>query len=164
MGLPPKEEVGKFWQKDQAVPFCSVGDPAKLRVLVPVTPDDYELIRDNKKKADKEGTELAVTVRVIGRGGLTWRGTVSHLPASEAKDVPESLSQKSGGPLTVRPGATPHQLVPQSQVFLVGIDLVDPDAAICPGVLAQVKVHNEYRSAAWWAWRSLSKTFDLGLL
>ena len=55
-------------------------------------------------------------------------------------------------------------LVPQSQVYLVGIEINDPDGAICPGVLGQVKVHCEYRSCAWWIWRALSATFDLGLL
>ena len=53
---------------------------------------------------------------------------------------------------------------PQTQVYLVGIDFENPDRAIAPGTMAQVKIHVEYRSLAWWAWRSLSSTFDLGLL
>jgi hypothetical protein len=53
--------------------------------------------------------------------------------------------------------------MPQAQVFLVGINFDHPDDAIAPGTLAQVKIHCEYRSAAWWTWRTISATFDLGL-
>ena len=55
-------------------------------------------------------------------------------------------------------------MVPQNQVYLVGVEILNPDAAIRPGQMAQVKIHNEYRSCAWFAWRFLSKTFDIGLL
>jgi putative peptide zinc metalloprotease protein len=163
-GLPREDELKKLWQKDAAQPFCTVFDPRHLRVLVPVPPDDYELIRDNLKKTRARGEELEVTLRINGRGGQTWAGVVKVLPAAEAKEVPMALSQKAGGPLAVKPGQNPSQVVPQTQVYLVGIEITDPDVAICPGQLAQVKVHNEYRSLAWWSWRSLSKTFDLGLL
>jgi hypothetical protein len=54
-------------------------------------------------------------------------------------------------------------MAPLSQVFLVGVNFVKPDKAIAPGCLAQVKIHCEYRSAAWWTWRTISSTFDLGL-
>src|SRR5262249_44155965 len=100
-----------------------------------------------------------------GRGNMTWKGHVSLWPASEAKTVPLSLTTRGGGPLAVKPGAEHQgQLVPQAQVFLVGIIIDNPDTAICPGALAQVKIHNRYRTCAWWAWRSLSGMFDLGLL
>jgi putative peptide zinc metalloprotease protein len=164
MGLPQIDEVGKLWQKDQATPFCSVGDPSQLRVLVPVSPDDFELIRDNLARARARQQPLDVTIRVEGRGTTTWQGRVSQLPESEAKEVPLAMSNKGGGPLTVKPSNNPNQLVPASQVYLVGIDFVRADTALCPGQIAQVKVHNEYRCMAWWTWRTLSKTFDLGLL
>ena len=52
MGLPTVDEIFKTWteQDVQTKPFCSIGDPNKLRVLVPVPPGDYELIRDDLKK------------------------------------------------------------------------------------------------------------------
>ena len=83
--------------------------------------------------------------------------------AAEAKTIPPALSSKGGGPLAVKPGGDPNQLVPQSQVYLVGINVEQPDEAIAPGSMAQVKIHCEYRSCAWWVWRTLSQTFDLGL-
>jgi hypothetical protein len=30
--------------------------------------------------------------------------------------------------------------------------------------MAQVKIHCRWRSGAWWAWRTISSTFDLGLM
>ena len=86
------------------------------------------------------------------------------MPESEAAKVPLALSNKAGGPVAIKPGGDPNLLVPQSQFYLVGIDIEDADGAICPGVLAQVKIHCEYRSGAWWVWRLLSSTFDIGLL
>jgi putative peptide zinc metalloprotease protein len=164
MGLPKTDEVGKRWKPDAQTPFCTIGDPTQLRVLVPVSPDDYQLIQDNLKRATSRNQELEVTIRVQGRGGSTWDGKLTHFPQAEAQDVPLALSTRAGGPLAVKPGANPNQLVPQSQVYLIGIDFVEPDGGVLPGQLAQMKVQNEYRSLAWWTWRTLSRTFDLGLL
>jgi putative peptide zinc metalloprotease protein len=164
MGLPHVDEIGKRWEKDHETPFCRIGNPNKLRVLVPVTPDDYDLIRDNLLKARVRKENLPVTIRVHGRDMRTWSGVVYSLPQSQADDVPLPLTNKGGGPLATKPTADTKKNVPQNQVYLVGINFEDPDTAICPGVLAQVKVHNEYRTCAWWVWRTLSATFDLGLL
>jgi putative peptide zinc metalloprotease protein len=164
MGLPKIDEVGKKWEKDQSAPFCSVGDPGRLRVLVPLTPDDYALVRDDLKEREKNGEKVPVTVRVQGRAALTWTGEVVNLPESEAKEIPIPLSNKVGGPLAIKPTSQPAHPEPQSQVFLVGINIDKPDRAIVPGVMAQVKIHCEYRSCAWWTWRAISSAFDLGLL
>lgn len=164
LGLPTPDEIGKRWEKDQPTPFCSIGDPRKLRVLVPLAPHDYNdlLLPDLKKQGPNR--HLAVTVRVQGRANKTWSGRISSLPQSEAREIPLALSTRGGGPLAIKPGSSQEQPIPQAQVFLVGVDIDDPDDAICPGALAQVKIHCEYRTCAWWVWRALSSTFDLGLL
>jgi len=182
MGLPKIDEIGKRWEKDQQeTPFCSIGDPmsldartgktkSNLRVLVPVPPSDYELIRDNLKRVKhlKEtgnpDAKLEVTIRVHGHAGRTWTGQVTHLPESKAEEVPLALTNKAGGPLATKPTEKQDKFVPQNQVYLVGIDFDEYDPSISPGVLGQVKVHCEYRTCAWWVWRTLSATFDLGLL
>lgn len=162
MGLPPIDEVGKDWDKDQGTPFCSIGDPKKLRVLVPLPPSDYRLVLENLNKL--KGTHaLPVTIRVQGRLDSTWEGYVHNLPESEAKEIPPALSNKGGGPLAIKPSNDPNHMIPQAQVYLVGINFNQPDDAITPGTLAQVKIHCEYRSAAWWTWHTISATFDLGL-
>jgi putative peptide zinc metalloprotease protein len=181
MGLPKVDEIGKRWEKDQETPFCSIGDPMRidaqtgkkksnLRVLVPVPPSDYELIRDNLnrvnriRKTENPDEKLEVTIRVHGHANQYWTGQVTHLPESKADEVPMALTNKAGGPLATKPGDKQDKFVPQSQVYLVGIEFDDYDPSITPGVLAQVKVHCEYRTCAWWVWRTLSATFDLGLL
>src|SRR5262245_34266854 len=165
INVPQTDEIGKRWEKDPNTPFCSVGDPNKLRVLVPIPPDNYDLVkRDNDTRKARTGEQLDVTIRVHGRDSRTWTGTISYMPDSEAVKVPLALSNKAGGPVAIKPSGDPNQLVPQSQFYLVGIDIDNPDGAITPGVLAQVKIHCEYRSGAWWVWRLLSSTFDIGLL
>jgi putative peptide zinc metalloprotease protein len=163
LGVPLQDEIGRMWEQDYGVPFCSIGDRTKLRIIVPVTTSDFELIQTNLKRRGPE--PLLVTIRMQGRGSMTWQGRVNtDLPKSEAKEIPLPLSSKGGGPLAVKPSSDPNQLVPQSQVFLIAIDFEEADTAVCTGTMAQVKIHNDYRSTAWWCWRSVSQAIDLYLL
>ncbi len=165
MGLPQVDEIGKQWDTDQPTPFCTIGDPRKLRVLVPVTPADFELIRDNLHEFAAQGRQLGVTIRVHGHVAMTWAGGVSpQLPESEAKEVPFALTNKAGGPLPTKPSQNPNLFVPQSQVYLIGVDFLEPAPSVAPGALAQIKIHCGHRSCGWWVWRFLSSTFDIGLL
>lgn len=168
---PPRtDEIGRQWDRDRTSPFCGIGDPTHLRVLVPVTTSEHDLLQDALRKAKKEGKEVPIDLRVHGRGAKTWRGKLVDLPSSDARELPMALTNLAGGPVSARPpqsGANKEQqdtAVPQTQYYLVAVDIIDPDGAICPGMLAQVKIHCPWRSAAWWAWRTLSSTFDLGLL
>ena len=116
-----------------------------------------------RARMTKQGHKLEVTLRVHGFGSQLWRGHVGHLPKLADKTVPIQLTSKGGGPLAMKPGSDPKNPEPQGQVYLVGIDFETPDRAIVPGSIGQVKIHCEYRSCAWWTWRTLSSTFDLGL-
>jgi len=161
LGAPRIDEIGKHWERgEQDVPFCSIGDAEHLRVLVPLSPSDYNLLKDDLRHEN----QLDVSVRIQGRDFQTWKGKVGHLPEAEAKEVPPELAAKFGGPLAVKPGGNPNVMQPQSQQWLVGIDLIKPDSAICPGTMGQVKVHCRWRTGAWWVWRTISSTFDLGLI
>ena len=71
---------------------------------------------------------------------------------------------KGGGPLAIKPGTQQGHYVPQSQQFLIPIEFREPDDTICPGTLAQVKIYCRPRTCAWWVWRKISDTFDLGLM
>ena len=51
-----------------------------LRILVPVTPDEYNLIRHDLAAKKKKGEEMEVTIRLQGFGSQTWTGRVSHVP------------------------------------------------------------------------------------
>jgi putative peptide zinc metalloprotease protein len=164
IGSPQKEEVGKRWEKDDKTLFCSIGDKGKLRVLLPVNSFENDLVRENLGKRKLRREPLVATIRVQGREYHTWTGVVVDVPESEAKEIPLPLSNKGGGPLAVRPSNNPNQLVPQEQVFLLGIDIVGSDDTIAIGTMAHVKIHCDYRSCAWWIWRAITSAFDLPLL
>jgi putative peptide zinc metalloprotease protein len=161
MGAPRNHEIGKQWEKELTTPFCSIGDLQHLRVLMPVPPSDYNLLQRDLE----HDPNLDVTLRVQGRDLHTWKGKiVLPLPQSEATKVPFALTNKGGGPLAVKPSTQPNVYVPQSQEYLVPINIVDPDGAICPGNMAQVKIQCRWHSAGWWTWRKINSIFDLGLM
>jgi putative peptide zinc metalloprotease protein len=168
MSPPRHDEEGRQWDRDRTTPFCGIGQPGKLRILVPVSTADYLLLKEDQHSYAKKGKELAVELRVHGRGAKIWKGKLALLPESDAREVPISLTNQAGGPIAARPPSSSQQgtpnATPQSQQYLIGIDVLEPDDAICPGMLAQVKVHCKWRPAAWWLWRTISSTFDLKLL
>ncbi len=162
MSPPHPDEVGKLWEKEQNVPFCTIGDPGRLRVVVPVSPSEYRLLKRDREKLLKEGKDLEVTLRIHGRENNTWKGKVVRLPESAAKYIPATLSNKCGGPIATKPGSRPDVFEPLSQQYLVYVEIQNSDSAICPGTLAQAKIHCKYRTCAWWAWHSISEAFNLG--
>ena len=66
--------------------------------------------------------------------------------------------------MAVKPGTHPDQLIPQTQQYLVAIELVEPDVDMHPGVRAKVKIHCRKRPLSWWVWRSVNDLFNLGLM
>jgi putative peptide zinc metalloprotease protein len=168
MSPPRPDDVGKYFErgtKEAPKPFCLIGDPKRLRVAMPVTPSDYHLLETDLKALRAQGKELDVEIRVQGRDSKIWKGKLTTLPQEDAKEIPGPLTSSMNGPIAVKPAnQTGGRFIPQSQQYLIYIDIVDPDAALCPGTMAQVKVHCQWRTAAWWAWRTISNTFDLGLI
>lgn len=108
--------------------------------------------------------DLPVTVRIQGRDWHTWKGKLSQLPESEAKEIPLPLSNRGGGPVAVKAGGQMNHLIPQTQHYLVYIDLLSPDGAITPGNMAQVKIHCRPETCLHWLWRTINATFDLRLM
>jgi putative peptide zinc metalloprotease protein len=161
MSPPRKDEVGKYWDKDQSTPLCTIGDPTRLRLLMPVSPADFRLLQHDLGPA----RDLSVTMRVQGWGGRTWQGKVAPLPESEAQEVPLALTTRGGGPVAMKPGTRPNSYVPQSQQYLVAVDFLEGERdGIWPGCLGRAKVHCRWRTASWWLWRTISSAFDLGLI
>jgi putative peptide zinc metalloprotease protein len=162
MGAPHQDDLGKFWEKEQqGTPFCTIGDPAHLRAIMPVSPADYRLLREDLGDASKP---LPATIRIQGSADRTWKGLVASLPESEAKEVPAQLTARLGGPLATKPSSNPDVHVPQNQQYLVNVDFVKSDPSMCPGTMAQVKVHCRWQTCAWWLWRKITGTFDLRLM
>jgi putative peptide zinc metalloprotease protein len=161
MGLPTIEAVGRRW--DRKTPLCRVGDPEYLRVLIPVPPADYSLLQENLGYEGKY--MLPVEARVHGQGTDVWKGYVSRLPESEAATIPVALSNRANGPVPIKPSNNPEELIPQTQQYLVSVDLDrDQELTIKPGARSQVKIHCKKRTLAWWVWRTIHDTFNLGFL
>jgi putative peptide zinc metalloprotease protein len=160
LGAPLREEMGKEFPRESQQPFCSIGDPSRLIVLVPVSPADYQLLRDDLNSLHN----LDVDVRIPGRKAETVPGRIVRLPELDATSVPMALTHKSGGPLATKPSQNPEVNVPQSQQYLVTVELPHPDDGIVPGSLVRVKIHCKWKTGAWWVWHTISSAFDLGLI
>jgi putative peptide zinc metalloprotease protein len=160
MSLPKREEIGKFWGESETRPVCQVGNTRKLQVVIPVIPADHELLQRDLASLGP-AAELPVSIRVPGHGMRTFKGRLTELPTSEAKNVPVQLTYKGGGTLATRPGSNPNVHEPQSQVYLVVMDLLDADDSIQPGQLPTAKIHCRWRSGAWWTWRAINLAIDL---
>ncbi len=164
---PLPEEVGKLFDKGYAEsrPVFAVGEPQRLIVRLPVTPPDYRLLQEDMAARGY----LEATVKIQGRSDRSFAARLTSLPTRSAETVPIQLTHRGGGSLAVKPGAdpaaapNPNELVPLAQVYLIEVEILDPDAAIDPGQLAVVKIHTRWRSAAWWVGRVLANALDLGL-
>jgi putative peptide zinc metalloprotease protein len=173
-GAPRLEDVGKYYQGDAGgkdregkKPFCVISEPARFRVCLPVETKEMNRLADTLKscKPGPDGVRrLEATVRFQGRIAQTWKGEITRLPESEAKEIPWPLSNRGGGPVAVKAGGNPEHLIPQTQQYLVYVDLLDPDEAVTPGNLAPVKVHGAPETCAWWVWRFINDKLDLGLM
>jgi putative peptide zinc metalloprotease protein len=165
MNVPKKEDIGKFWEDVQSRPVCTVGDLQKLRVLLPIAAYDYKLLTEDMATLGPDA-ELDVTMRIAGSATHVYHGKVRRLPSADAKTVPVQLTFKGGGSLAAKPpgpGADANNPEPQSQVYMVEVEIDDPDAMLVPGSLPRVKVHCRWRSLAWYVWRKIHISFDLSL-
>ena len=168
LGVPKLSDVGKLYEenKTDSRPIITIANPSKLLVKLPVSAVDYKLLKENMAG----GKELEVAVYVQGRTDKNFTGVIRRLPDSDEKRVPPQLTQRGGGPLAVRPaGEGGQEMVPVSQVYMVDIELTDPEllsnpGCIRPGTLVQVKVYCKWRSLGWWIGRKISEAIDIGLL
>jgi putative peptide zinc metalloprotease protein len=109
--------------------------------------------------------DLDVKLRIQGRDTEVWKGKLEALPESEAATVPLALSTRGGGPVPVKAEHTKSGgLVPQTQYYVVYVDIVDPDPAIIPGTAAQVKIYCKSETIASYLWRQINNMFDLHLM
>jgi putative peptide zinc metalloprotease protein len=115
-------------------------------------------------EAPQQIAPVEITLRIQGRDRHTWKGRIVQLPESEARLIPLALSSRAGGPVAVKKAGSEDSLVPQTQHYLVYIEILDADEAILPGTKAQVKIYCQPETCLHWAWRTINNTFDLGLL
>jgi hypothetical protein len=160
------------WRERHGLGYVVVSDESNSH-------DGWVQIRVGRERGRPEGRPLAnldVTIRVHGRDAATFKGHIAALPESEAKNIPQSLSNKYGGPVATKAPTAPQAqqsssksgvqeegLPPQTQQYIVYVDLVKPDDTIVPGNLAQVKVQCQPETCLHWLWRTIHDTFDVGL-
>lgn len=160
---PRKEDVGKQVEPDSRQPFVTVYPQNRLAVILPLTTSEYtQLIRDCNSDPSTISSENVI-IRVHGREGTVWNGTNPRLLPSEARDIPLALTSRAGGPVAVKATNPGEPMIPQAQQFLLYIDIIDPDPAILPGNLAQVKLYLRPETVAQWSWRTVNDIFELGL-
>ena len=101
-GRPNKDKQFRYWDKSEAERICSIGDPLKLRILLPVTPPQYRELKENLAERQKEHpndqAELDVSILLSNRSDHIYRGRVTVLPDSHETNVPVGLTSKGGGP------------------------------------------------------------------
>jgi len=166
IGIAPKpEDIGKTFVDDPNVPIISIYEPTKLSLCVPLVPSEFNQLRENLYKKDQmDSWKPDITIRVQGNDSRTWKGEIRFLPPSEARDIPPALSSRAGGPVPVKATDVPNQLQPQTQQFLVYLDILKPDDAIFPGCMGQAKIYLRPETCAQWLWRTISDIFDIGLV
>lgn len=151
MKLVPKEQLGNLVPRGTEV--CSVGDASKLRAVFLVQPADKDLIQDNDE----------ALVRIHGLGYNYWKGHVTSIANKETSEIPHQLSTKYGGDVATesKQGEGSQQVErPQSQHFMVTVELDEQNVAIQPGVMGRVKVSVPSRTMAWRFYRYLNSTLN----
>jgi putative peptide zinc metalloprotease protein len=161
LAAPQPDEIGKLFDRGytETEPIFSIGDPLKVQVRVPVNPPDYRLLKEDLTDLK----ELNVSILVKGRSDHEFTGRLKTLPAQNSETVPVQLTQRGGGSLAIKPGGDPKVFVPLAQVYVVDIDVTNPDRAVLLGQIAVVKIHTKWRSGAWWVGRALANSLDIGL-
>jgi hypothetical protein len=131
--------------------------------------DGWVTIRPGRERGYPEGprpvADLGVSLCIHGRDDHTFKGKLETLPESEAKAVPFPLTSKAGGPVAVKAKPSGEgTLLPQTQQYLVYIDVLDPDDAVTDGNMAEVKINCRPETCVQWAWRTVHNLFELRLL
>ncbi len=118
--------------------------------------DGWLLVRAGGERGYAEGlrplADLGATICVEGRMWRDFKGKVEPLPESEAHVIPFPLTSKAGGPVAVKaaPNGKTGALEAQTQQFLVYITIVNPDDAVRPGNMAEVKVNCQPETCLQW--------------
>ena len=166
MGAPKPDDLLRTWDKSEGTPVCTIGDTTKLRYVIGVGAVDYREMKLNLERARIENPDdphLEASILPSRRSDHQFKGRITKLPETDEKNIPLQLTHRGGGTIATKPGGDPNVHQPIIQIYLVAVEVEDPDETLAPGTLASVKVHLKWRSAAWWAWRSVAGALDIGL-
>src|SRR5262249_11118361 len=125
----------------------------------------YLTVRPGREPGFPDGPRVLGPVpicsRFQGRATHAWRGETTRPAEAAAPEIPLALSNRGGGPVPVRAERSKTgALIPQTQYYLVYVDLIDPGDAIAPGSMAQVKIHCKNETCLTWLWRKINTTLE----
>ncbi len=160
---PRISDIGKQFQDDPRTPLFVIYQPGYLAACMPLTTAEFKRLVDYTGTSSSRLRSPQMVLRIHGQGMEEWTGKIKELPPSEAREIPVALSNRGGGPVAVKAGSRPEQLIPQTQHFLVYIDIEGTNDTLVPGNMAQVKIFLKPETCAQWIWRSINDIFELGL-
>jgi putative peptide zinc metalloprotease protein len=168
VGMTPRvDDVGRMFEGSQGgqggQPIFTI-NANRRRMCMPLVTSEFNQLLEFRRRL-KPGEPLKATIRIHGLDSKTWTGTIDQLDESEAKYIPMALSNRAGGPVAVHaPTGRSQGLTPQTQHYLIYIEIDEVDDAIVPGAMGQVKIYCQNETALRWAWRTINNVFNLRLL
>src|SRR5262249_62140223 len=61
---PPKDEITKFFPADPNTPFCTINNPGRVRVCVPIVTPDYNRLKEDLEKLSPAATKSRRLMRM----------------------------------------------------------------------------------------------------
>jgi len=144
------QNLGAYLNK--SVPFCLVGDPAKMKASLVIDQSEIDFV--------EIGQEAEIKLDQLPHDLLY--GTINGI-APEAMEIsPQRLSTKSGGELATRTDESGVER-PQSASYQGEVYLDDPDGVLRIGLRGRAKIHAKPQTLSTRIWRLATETFNFKL-
>ncbi len=85
---PTIDDVGKFYERSEDQPFCTIDEPGKLRVCLPLPTTEFNRLKDNLERNSPASYEAR---------RLLQRGVTAHYRAARLADVFADLERQVPG-------------------------------------------------------------------
>ena len=131
--------------------LAKVGVPSRWQASIVLDQEDVEFIQ--------VGDEVDVFLEALPEQIL--RGRVDEIAIGELRETPQRLSNKAGGELSTKSGATAER--PASTSYFVRVQLDDPSGRLRIGWRGTARIHVAAKPIATRLMRQLSRTFHYNL-
>ena len=155
VGLPDPSEFGRLWSLNGEKPFCTIGDPDRLWLLVSLPSAEYRRVRDDRDR----GVATPVVMAVPGCPGQPYSCRIVRFPEAENDVVPPELTAPHGGPVEVYGDASRHALshaaIPRRRGVLSAPAAAQPDRGSWSRSCSVAA-----ETAASWLWETLAASVE----
>ncbi len=145
------ENHGALLSEDELV--CYIGNPAEMEAVVFIDQADRQLVKDG----------LAVDLKLESDQMNTYEGKITDIAKTETKYVSKSLSSQSGGQLDTEMDPKTGRFRPISTSYQAHVPLNNTRGELRAGFRGWAKVHTEWKTLGWRAWRIVARTFNFEL-